>query len=71
MDPVDSTNTTMDEITERTDNMDMGSVANSTSASIANETDQDEDIVDPWKVTSKSAKGVDYDKLISKFKEHG
>ena len=26
---------------------------------------QEEDIVDPWSVTSKSTKGVDYNKLIS------
>lgn len=25
----------------------------------------DEDIVDPWNVVSKSEKGIDYDKLIS------
>ena len=29
--------------------------------------DDDDDVVDPWKVESKSAKGVDYDKLIKKF----
>lgn len=27
--------------------------------------DVEDDVVDPWKVESKSAKGVDYDKLIS------
>ena len=27
----------------------------------------DDDVVDPWKVESKSAKGVDYDKLIRKY----
>ena len=36
-----------------------------------NENDEDDvdedDVVDPWKVESKSAKGIDYDKLISKF----
>ncbi len=26
-----------------------------------------EDTVDPWNVTSKSDKGIDYDKLIKKF----
>ena len=31
-----------------------------------NHTDLEEDVVDPWKVESKSAKGVDYDKLISR-----
>ena len=29
--------------------------------------EEGEDVVDPWTVESKSAKGVDYDKLISKF----
>ena len=29
--------------------------------------EDEDDIVDPWKVESKSAKGVDYDKLISRF----
>ena len=29
--------------------------------------DEEEDVVDPWKVESKSAKGVDYDKLISTY----
>ena len=36
--------------------------------SIATEEDNaapEEDIVDPWNVQSSSAKGVDYDKLIS------
>ena len=37
-----------------------GAVADPTTA------EQDDDVVDPWKVESKSAKGVDYDKLISK-----
>ena len=32
------------------------------------ENDED-DLVDPWKVESKSAKGVDYDKLISKYRD--
>ncbi len=32
------------------------------------EEQDDDDFVDPWKVESKSAKGVDYDKLISKLK---
>ena len=29
--------------------------------------DDDDDFVDPWNVRSKSSKGVDYDKLISKL----
>lgn len=29
------------------------------------EAGEDEDFVDPWNVVSKSATGVDYDKLIS------
>ena len=29
---------------------------------------QEEDVVTPWEVASVSDKGVDYDKLISKFK---
>lgn len=28
---------------------------------------EDDDIVDPWNVASKSNAGVDYDKLISKY----
>lgn len=27
----------------------------------------DDDVVDPWNVTSKSDAGIDYDKLISRF----
>lgn len=27
----------------------------------------DDDVVDPWNVTSKSDTGIDYDKLISRF----
>lgn len=27
----------------------------------------DDDVVDPWNVTSKSDTGIDYDKLISGF----
>jgi len=30
-----------------------------------NHPDNEEDIVNPWEVQSSSAKGVDYDKLIS------
>ena len=30
---------------------------------------QEEDVVTPWEVASASDKGVDYDKLISKFKD--
>lgn len=29
--------------------------------------ENDEDVVDPWNVVSKSQTGIDYDKLISKF----
>ena len=29
---------------------------------------EDDDFVDPWTVTGKSETGIDYDKLISKFK---
>lgn len=29
--------------------------------------DEDDDHVDPWTVASKSEKGLDYDKLISKL----
>lgn len=32
-----------------------------------NVTEEDEDVVNPWDVSSSSAKGVDYDKLISKW----
>ena len=31
-----------------------------------NNENEEEDIVDPWTVSSKSDKGVDYDKLIGK-----
>jgi len=31
------------------------------------ELEADDDVVDPWEVKSKSAKGVDYDKLIQRF----
>lgn len=29
--------------------------------------DEEEDVVNPWEVSTQSAKGVDYDKLISKI----
>jgi len=29
-----------------------------------------EDVVNPWNVASSSAKGIDYDKLISKYISH-
>lgn len=29
---------------------------------------EEDDFVDPWTVSSKSEKGLDYDKLISKYK---
>ncbi|XP_074654756.1 tryptophan--tRNA ligase, cytoplasmic-like [Tubulanus polymorphus] len=32
-----------------------------------NDNQEEDDVVDPWNVTSKSAKGVDYDKLIKRF----
>jgi len=28
---------------------------------------EEEDVVDPWNVASKSQTGIDYDKLISQF----
>lgn len=31
--------------------------------------DDDDDVVNPWDVASKSQKGVDYSKLISKYKK--
>ena len=34
---------------------------------LQNDKGEEEDVVDPWTVASSSAKGVDYDKLISKF----
>lgn len=34
---------------------------------MTNTVNEDEDIVDPWTVTSKSDAGVDYDKLIKRF----
>ena len=37
----------------------------STITSVA-EGEEEEDVVDPWTVSSKSDKGVDYEKLISK-----
>lgn len=37
------------------------------SEALNKEEEEAEDIVDPWKVESKSAKGIDYDKLIRKF----
>ncbi len=33
----------------------------------AGDEEEAEDSVDPWNVTSKSDKGIDYDKLIKKF----
>lgn len=30
---------------------------------------EDDDYVDPWTVAGKSETGIDYDKLISKFKK--
>ncbi len=33
----------------------------------AAEADDDDQIIDPWQVVTKSDKGVDYDKLISKL----
>ena len=33
----------------------------------ASKVDDDDDFVDPWNVESKSAKGIDYNKLISMF----
>lgn len=41
----------------------------STNDTGAGDADND-DFVDPWNVVSKSATGVDYDKLISKFKNY-
>ena len=33
-----------------------------------NADDEDVDVVDPWNVKTTSEKGIDYEKLISKFK---
>ena len=35
--------------------------------SSSNNIETKEDIVDPWTVVSSSEKGIDYDKLISKY----
>ena len=35
-----------------------------------NNENEDDDFVDPWTVTSKSDKGIDYDKLIRKSKKY-
>ena len=35
-----------------------------------NQENEDDDFVDPWTVTSKSDKGIDYDKLIRKSKKY-
>ena len=37
---------------------------------IKNQENEDDDFVDPWTVTSKSDKGIDYDKLIRKSKKY-
>ena len=33
---------------------------------VSNEEEEDGDTVDPWAVTAKDEKGIDYEKLISK-----
>ena len=40
--------------------------ATSTDATADQKTEADDDIVDPWNVTSSAATGIDYDKLIGK-----
>lgn len=40
---------------------------NGAGAAAAPAVEDDDDIVDPWNVESKSDKGIDYDKLIKKF----
>ncbi|KAG2457694.1 SYWC protein, partial [Polypterus senegalus] len=39
----------------------------STSGNGPTETTEDDDVVDPWTVTTSNAKGIDYDKLIVRF----
>lgn len=44
----------------------MASEVNDVQSGIKNvNMEDDDDVVDPWNVTSKSETGVDYDKLIS------
>lgn len=43
-----------------------GEIVNNVEALSINVKNEDDDIVDPWTVASKSETGVDYDKLISK-----
>ena len=58
------TNSTADNV-QRTVGVDGdGKLDNSAAAS---KVDDDDDFVDPWNVESKSAKGIDYNKLISMF----
>ncbi|CAH1101619.1 unnamed protein product [Psylliodes chrysocephalus] len=44
-----------------------GEIVNNVEALSINVKNEDDDIVDPWTVASKSETGVDYDKLIKKF----
>lgn len=56
-----STTETKDEATATTEKLEDIKIVDKT------EDDCDEDVVDPWTVTSKSDTGIDYDKLIVKF----
>jgi len=53
------------EITAEIDKLTINDPA--TSVGEAGEGEDGDDVVDPWRVESKSAKGVDYDKLIKRF----
>lgn len=44
-----------------------GTADNLEKMKLGSEDNDEDDVVDPWKVESKSAKGVDYDKLIKRF----
>lgn len=45
----------------------MTSAIENLSLESSKEVNDDDDVVDPWNVCSKSKTGIDYDKLISKY----
>lgn len=56
-----------DQLTNTMEALDLSKKADAVPAQEAPVEEKDDDFVDPWNVVSKSDKGVDYDKLISKL----
>lgn len=58
---------TTDDVTQKVGELQVGEKPTESGAQAASEEQESDDVVTPWNVQSKSAQGIDYDKLIQRF----